>query len=56
MEIIIDGYNVIGSDTGLTGNLEHRRNLLVQHLASYRKNKGLRTCKLQTKAHSILVR
>src|SRR5215468_7403389 len=40
MEIIIDGYNVIGSDTGLTGNLEHRRNLLVQHLASYRKNKG----------------
>jgi predicted RNA-binding protein with PIN domain len=22
MEIIIDGYNVIGSDTGLAGNLE----------------------------------
>ena len=40
MEIIIDGYNLIGSDTGLTGNLEHRRNLLVQHLASYRENKG----------------
>ena len=40
MEIIIDGYNVIGSDTGLTGNLEHRRNSLVQQLASYRKNKG----------------
>ena len=40
MEIIIDGYNVIGSDTGLTGNLEHKRNSLVQQLASYRKNKG----------------
>ena len=40
MEIIIDGYNVIGSDAGLSGNLEHRRNLLAQHLASYSNNKG----------------
>src|SRR5262247_3975992 len=40
MEIIIDGYNLIGTDTGLTGNLEHRRNLLVQRLASYHRNKG----------------
>src|SRR5215475_4149171 len=40
MEIIIDGYNVIGSDTGLTGNLEHRRNLLVERLAGYHRNKG----------------
>jgi predicted RNA-binding protein with PIN domain len=40
MEIIIDGYNVIGNDTGLTGNLEHRRDSLVQQLASYRKHKG----------------
>ena len=40
MEIIIDGYNVIGSDTGLTGNLEYKRNSLVQQLASYHKNKG----------------
>src|SRR5262249_15920801 len=40
MEIIIDGYNLIGSDTGLTGNLEHKRNWLVQQLASYRKIKG----------------
>src|SRR5215475_6152400 len=40
MEIIIDGYNVIGSDSGLTGNLEHRRNLLVQRLAGYHKNKS----------------
>src|SRR5215510_501601 len=40
MQIIIDGYNVIGSDSGLTGNLEHRRNLLVQRLAGYHRNKG----------------
>jgi uncharacterized protein len=40
MEIIIDGYNVIGNDTGLTGNLEQKRNSLVQQLASYHKNKG----------------
>jgi predicted RNA-binding protein with PIN domain len=40
MEIIIDGYNVIGSDTGLTGNLEHKRNTLVQQLVNYHKNKG----------------
>jgi predicted RNA-binding protein with PIN domain len=40
MEIIIDGYNLIGSDGGLTGNLEHKRNLLVQKLASYRRAKG----------------
>jgi uncharacterized protein len=40
MEIIIDGYNVIGSDTGLTGNLEHKRNSLVQQLVNYHKNKG----------------
>jgi len=40
MEIIIDGYNVIGTDTGLTGNLEHKRNSLVEELASYHKNKG----------------
>jgi uncharacterized protein len=40
MEIIIDGYNVIGSDSGLTGNLEHKRNSLVQQLVNYHKNKG----------------
>jgi uncharacterized protein len=40
MEIIIDGYNVIGSDTGLTGNLEYKRNWLVQQLANYHHNKG----------------
>ncbi len=40
MEIIIDGYNVIGSDAGLTGNLERKRNTLVQQLIDYHKNKG----------------
>jgi hypothetical protein len=40
MEIIIDGYNLIGSDAGLTGNLEHKRNWLMQKLASYRRAKG----------------
>lgn len=40
MEIIIDGYNLIGSDAGLTGNLEHKRNWLVQELASYHRAKG----------------
>jgi predicted RNA-binding protein with PIN domain len=40
MEIIIDGYNLIGSDTGLASNLEHKRNRLVQELASYHRAKG----------------
>jgi uncharacterized protein len=31
---------LIGSDTGLTGNLEHKRNSLVQQLVNYHKNKG----------------
>jgi uncharacterized protein len=40
MEIIIDGYNLIGTDAGLTGNLERKRNWLVQELASYRRANG----------------
>ena len=40
MELIIDGYNLIGSDAGLTGDLERKRNLLVQQLVSYHKSKG----------------
>jgi predicted RNA-binding protein with PIN domain len=39
MEIIVDAYNLIGSDAGLTGNLEHKRNWLVQKLASYHRTK-----------------
>jgi uncharacterized protein len=40
MEIIIDGYNLVGCDAGLTGNLEHKRNWLVQELAAYHRVKG----------------
>jgi uncharacterized protein len=40
MEIIIDGYNLIGSDAGLTGNLEHKRNWLIQELANYQRAKS----------------
>jgi predicted RNA-binding protein with PIN domain len=40
MEIIIDGYNLIGADQGLRGDLEHKRNWLVQGLSLYHKKKG----------------
>ncbi|HEY7317989.1 MAG TPA: NYN domain-containing protein [Candidatus Binatia bacterium] len=40
MEIIIDGYNLIGSDTGLNGNLERKRHALAQQLISYHESKG----------------
>jgi uncharacterized protein len=39
MEIVIDGYNLIGSEHGLHGVLEHKRNWLVQQLAQYQKIK-----------------
>ena len=39
MHIIIDGYNLIGTERGLTGALEHRRNRLVHQLSLYRKLK-----------------
>ncbi|MGB7952268.1 MAG: NYN domain-containing protein [Candidatus Binatia bacterium] len=42
MDIIIDGYNLIGSQTGLSGNLEGKRSGLVQQLASYQRRKGYR--------------
>jgi predicted RNA-binding protein with PIN domain len=40
MDIIIDGYNLIASEDGLRGVLEHKRNGLVQQLARYQKVKG----------------
>jgi uncharacterized protein len=40
VEIIVDGYNLIGSDAGLTGNLEHKRNWLIQAIANYQRAKG----------------
>jgi predicted RNA-binding protein with PIN domain len=39
MDIIIDGYNVIGAERGLQGGLEHKRNWLIQQVAAYRKLK-----------------
>src|SRR6266508_3463706 len=39
MDLIIDGYNLIGSDQGLQGALEHKRNWLVQQLSRYQKIK-----------------
>jgi predicted RNA-binding protein with PIN domain len=40
MDVIIDGYNLIGSDRGLRGELEHQRNWLVQRLSRYQEVKG----------------
>ncbi|HEY7217071.1 MAG TPA: NYN domain-containing protein [Candidatus Binatia bacterium] len=39
MEVIIDGYNLIGSEHGLHGALEHKRNWLVGRLSAYQKIK-----------------
>jgi predicted RNA-binding protein with PIN domain len=40
MDIIIDGYNLIGSEQGLRGALEHQRARLVQQLVRYQKITG----------------
>ncbi|HEU4342555.1 MAG TPA: NYN domain-containing protein [Candidatus Binatia bacterium] len=40
MDILVDGYNVIGGEEGLRGPLEHKRNRLLQQLSSYYKLKG----------------
>jgi uncharacterized protein len=40
MEMIIDGYNFIGRDQGLTGPLEHKRNWLLQQLSMFREKKN----------------
>jgi len=40
MEIIVDGYNVIAFDQGLRGDLERKRNWLIQQLSNYRVRKG----------------
>ena len=39
MEIIVDGYNVIAFDQGLSRDLERKRNRLLEQLANYRKRK-----------------
>ncbi len=39
IHIIVDGYNVIGSERGLTGNLESKRSRLIQQLQQYHDRK-----------------
>ena len=40
MDLIIDGYNLIGSEQGLSGSLEHKRNRLIQQIAAYQRRKS----------------
>jgi predicted RNA-binding protein with PIN domain len=40
IHIIVDGYNLIGSEKGLTGNLEKRRKQLIEQLQLYHEEKG----------------
>jgi predicted RNA-binding protein with PIN domain len=39
MDLIVDGYNLIGSENGLVGALEPKRNRLIQRLSAYQKIK-----------------
>lgn len=39
MDVIVDGYNLIGAERGLGESLEPKRNWLVQRLSAYRKIK-----------------
>ncbi len=39
IHIIVDGYNIIGSEQGLTGNLESKRSRLIQQLQQYHDRK-----------------
>ncbi|MGH7832275.1 MAG: NYN domain-containing protein, partial [Candidatus Binatia bacterium] len=40
LHIIVDGYNLIGSEKGLTGNLGKRRKQLIEQLQLYHAAKG----------------
>lgn len=40
VRIIVDGYNFIGSQSGLRGDIEARREELIRRLAAYRGQKG----------------
>ncbi len=40
IQIIVDGYNLIGSQRGLRGDLEGKRYRLIQRLQKYREKKG----------------
>jgi predicted RNA-binding protein with PIN domain len=39
MDLIIDGYNLLGAEQGLHGALEHKRNWLIQQLSQYQTRK-----------------
>src|SRR5258708_13036760 len=39
MDIVIDGYNLIGSESGLAGALEYKRNWLIKQLVRYQEIK-----------------
>lgn len=39
MDIIVDGYNVMGAEGGLHGALDHKRNRLIQQVAAYQQRK-----------------
>jgi len=39
MDLIIDGYNLIGAEHGLSGALEHKRNWLIHRLTAYGRRK-----------------
>ncbi len=40
-KIIIDGYNLIGAEKGLRGDIEARRNELISRLCAYQARKGI---------------
>ncbi len=40
LQIVIDGYNVIGGERGLRGDLADKRKQLIQQLHDYRERKG----------------
>ena len=40
IHIVIDGYNLVGSEKGLRGDLEGKRNQLIHQLRRYRESKG----------------
>ncbi len=40
IQIVIDGYNVIGGERGLRGDLADKRKQLIQQLHDYRERKG----------------
>ncbi len=40
MRIIVDGYNFIGRQEGLRGDLEKKRRLLIEQLSAYRRIKN----------------